>query len=390
MSAVAESQALFLDEVRRVAREICGPTADDVDREARFPIEAMNALREAGALSALVPTDLGGRGIAFETVASACFELGRDCAATAMIFAMHQIQVGCLVRHALGAPFFDEYLTRLCAEQFLIASATSEIGVGGDLRTSIAAVTPDGDAFVLEKKAPTVSYGGHADDVLITVRRAPDAGAADQVAVLAHRHELTLDPSSGWDPLGMRGTCSPGFVVKARFSADHVVPEAFGPIAEQTMVPFSHILWAHVWLGIATAASDKARAFVRSQARQNPSATAPTPRLSELAAMLHGMRGEIAAATAEYVALSEVGESAEDAFTIRYALRINALKLNASELAPRICAAALGVCGIAGYRNDSPFSVGRHLRDALSAPLMIANDRIHAANATMLLVSKDG
>jgi acyl-CoA dehydrogenase len=389
VSAVAERQALFLDEVRRIARETCAPTADEVDREARFPIEAIDALREARALSALVPTDVGGRGVDFETVASACFELGRSCAATAMVFAMHQIQVGCLVRHGIGAPFFDDYLTRLCTEQFLIASATSEVGVGGDLRTSIAAVTPDGDTFVLEKNAPTVSYGSHADDLLITARRGPDAGGGDQVMVLAHRAELALEPSSGWDPLGMRGTCSPGFLVKARFASDHVVPEPFGPIAEQTMVPYSHILWAHVWLGLATDAYDRARAFVRAQARQRGSTPVPTPRLSELAAMLHGMRAEIAAATGEYVALTEA-ESTEDAFTIGYALRINSLKINASELAPRVCAAALGVCGIAGYKNDSPFSIGRHLRDALSAPLMIANDRIHAANATMLLVSKDG
>jgi acyl-CoA dehydrogenase len=106
--------------------------------------------------------------------------------------------------------------------------------------------------------------------------------------------------------------------------------------------------------------------------------------------MLHGMKAEIAAATTEYVALSEASEQTDDAFTIGYALRINTLKINASELAPRVCTAALGICGIAGYKNDSPFSIGRHLRDALSAPLMIANDRIHAANATMLLVSKDG
>ena len=103
------------------------------------------------------------------------------------------------------------------------------------------------------------------------------------------------------------------------------------------------------------------------------------------------MRAEIAAATAEYVSLADVsGDSIKDAFTMRYALRINALKINASELAPQVCTTALGVCGIAGYKNDSPFSIGRHLRDALSAPLMIANDRIHAANARMLLVSKDG
>jgi acyl-CoA dehydrogenase len=42
-----------------------------------------------------------------------------------------------------------------------------------------------------------------------------------------------------------------------------------------------------------------------------------------------------------------------------------------------------------GFRNDTPFSVGRHLRDAMSAPLMIANERIHQTNASLLLIAKD-
>jgi acyl-CoA dehydrogenase len=33
-------------------------------------------------------------------------------------------------------------------------------------------------------------------------------------------------------------------------------------------------------------------------------------------------------------------------------------------------------CGLAGYHNESEASVGRHLRDLLSSPIMINNDRI--------------
>ena len=61
----------------------------------------------------------------------------------------------------------------------------------------------------------------------------------------------------------------------------------------------------------------------------------------------------------------------------------------ASEQAPKICQDAMGVCGIVGYKNDTPFSVGRHLRDAMSAVLMVANERIHQTNASLLLIAKD-
>jgi acyl-CoA dehydrogenase len=39
---------------------------------------------------------------------------------------------------------------------------------------------------------------------------------------------------------------------------------------------------------------------------------------------------------------------------------------------------AMQACGLSGYRNDSEFSIGRHLRDILSSPIMISNDRILA------------
>jgi acyl-CoA dehydrogenase len=79
----------------------------------------------------------------------------------------------------------------------------------------------------------------------------------------------------------------------------------------------------------------------------------------------------------------------EQVGTMARALRFNNLKIAASEQAPRVCQGAMGVCGIVGFKNDTPYSVGRHLRDSMSAALMIANERIHQTNAALLLVAKD-
>jgi acyl-CoA dehydrogenase len=100
------------------------------------------------------------------------------------------------------------------------------------------------------------------------------------------------------------------------------------------------------------------------------------------------MRAELAAVTEEYSNMLASGPELERAHTVDYAVRINTLKISVSERAPAICAGALTICGMAGYKNDSPFSVGRQLRDALSGGLMIANERIHATNAALLLVHK--
>ena len=388
MTVAARRDAEFSVAVREIAEGVAAGVADAVDRENRFPSEAVDALRDANALSAFVPSSYGGGGVGFGELAGACFELARACSATGMIFAMHQIQVGCITRHGGGTEPFDAYLTALVAEQRLIASVTTEAGVGGDLRSSVAAAEADGNDVVFEKKAPTVSYGAHADDFLTTMRRAPDADPGDQVLVLTHAAQTELEPAGSWDSLGMRGTCSPGFVVRARAPKEQILPAPFARIAVETMVPFSHLLWGHVWLGIATAAYDRARAFVRAQAESAGTATPATRRLSALAVELNAMRAELRAATDEYSAMITSPQGAEDAHTVGYAVRINMLKISASERAPAICTGALSICGMAGYKNDTPFSIGRHLRDTLSGALMIANERIHTTNAALLLVHK--
>jgi len=376
----------LLGEVRQISQEVAATHAADVDRAARFPSETLAALREVGALSALVPVDLGGQGASLPAVASACFELARQCGASGMVFAMHQIQVATLARHARGRPWFEAYLADVAAGQRLIGSVTSEVGTGGDMGRSIAAVEPGPDGTCrFEKQAPTVSYGEHADDLLTTLRRAPGAESGDQVLALTVRGQARLEQQSTWDPLGMRGTCSPGFVVRAELTCPQVLDEPFSRVSAETMVPVAHILWSHVWLGLATDAFDRARAFVRAAARQRPGAVPPSARrLSGLMTHLSLMRAEVSSALGYFVE-HDPGEMN----TMAAAVRFNNLKIAASEQAPEICLGALSVCGIAGYRNDPPFSVGRHVRDALSAPLMVANERIHDSNASLLLIAKD-
>ena len=99
------------------------------------------------------------------------------------------------------------------------------------------------------------------------------------------------------------------------------------------------------------------------------------------------LRAEVSRGLADYVAVAD--GTRESLSTMASVLRFNNLKLAASEQAVRVCRGALDVVGVAGYRNNSPFSVGRHLRDALSARLMVANERLHATDASLLLIAKE-
>jgi acyl-CoA dehydrogenase len=390
VSVAVDRDATFLAAISLIADDVAAAHADDVDRQARFPAETLSALREQQALSAFIPPELGGGGVSFEAIAEACLRLGRRCGASAMVFAMHQIQVVTIVRHLDEAPWFEAYLRSVAEEQRLIASVTSEVGTGGDMGRSIAAVTPAAEGGCsFEKQAPTVSYGEHADDLLTTLRRSPDAEPGDQVLVLTRREQLELEQTGTWDPLGMRGTCSPGFIVRAEFMPEQVLPTPFPAVSVESMVPVSHILWSHLWLGIATDAFDRARAFVRAAAKQKPGEPPPTAqRLSHLMSELSLLRAEVDSALRAFIEASQE-PGRERLSTVAAALRFNNLKIAASEQAPRVCQSAMGVCGIVGFKNDTPFSVGRHLRDTMSASLMVANERIHHTNASLLLIAKD-
>ncbi len=386
MTATAISEDL-VQAARRIAATVAGPAADAVDRDARFPHEAIAAMREARMLGAAVPRELGGRGATIAELAETCELLGRACASTAMIYAMHQIEVVCLVRHALASPFFRDYLADLARSEWLIASATSEAGIGGDLRQSVCAVEQVGARCRVAKQAPVISYGEEADDILLTARRSPDATAADQVLVLVRKRDTQLIRTAEWDSLGMRGTRSSGFALEAAFSLDHVVPVPFADIANQTMLPVSHVLWTSLWLGLASDAVGRARAFVRAAARRTPGTAPPSAlRLAEMVVDLSAMRATVHQGLADFEAARNDPDTLS---SLGFALRMNNLKVSASAMAPAIVARALGVCGISGYRCDSPHSMGRHLRDAYGAALMISNDRVLSANAAMLLVHKE-
>ena len=380
----------LLKQVHALGRNVLAVHAAEVDRDARFPNEALAALREASLLSAYVPVEYGGMGLDIQQIARVCEALGHYCGSSAMIYAMHSIQVACVVHHAQESAYFRDYLRKLVEEQRLMASATTEIGTGGDLRSSICAIEVTGDNFSLTKKAPVISYGAAADDILVTCRRAPDAPASEQVQVLVRRGEYTAEPLSTWDTLGFRGTCSSGFTLTAIGSADQILPTPFDEILSHTMHPVSHIVWGALWSGIAGDAVNRARAFVRAEARKTPGETPLSAiRLAEVDQVLQEMRHNVQSLAREYHELV-IADCSERFRSFGFSIRTNNLKLSCSKRIVQIVGDALVICGIAGYRNDSKFSLARHLRDAYGASIMVNNDRITKLNATMLMAHKEG
>ncbi|NKJ45295.1 acyl-CoA dehydrogenase [Burkholderia sp. SG-MS1] len=368
--------------------------ADAVDREARFPREAFDALKREHLLSAMVPTACGGAGLSLADIGAICETLAQGCASTAMVYAMHQIQVACVEAHGGESAWHRRLLAQLVEHQWLLASATSEETIGGNMRTSACSVELDGPRFRIEKLAPTISYGAHADGILVTARRTAESAAADQVLIVALRDDTQLEKRGGWDALGMRGTCSEGFRLVATGLAEQILATPFAEIADQTMLPVSHTLWASVWTGIAIDAVNRAKAFFRAQARATPGSIPPAGvRLAEAVGLLQMMQARLSvaleAARAAHQARHDGPQAdAPLAALLGFASDMNTLKTSISTTALQVVQQVLMICGMAGYKNGTPYSVGRHLRDLHSAPLMINNDRIAQNTASLLLAQR--
>jgi acyl-CoA dehydrogenase len=369
----------------QAAAEAAAKFADAVDREGRFPTEAFEAIREQKLLGLMIPSALGGEDASVAEVVDVCYILGRACASSAMIFAMHQTKVACLVRHSGGNSWQEGLQKAIADRQLLMASSTTEGANGGNIRSSEAAVQTEGARIALERNASVISYGEHADGIVTTARRAESSVSSDQVLVAFLKEDYTLERTQSWDGLGMRGTCSRGFILRAKGEADQVLPEPYERIHSQTMMPHAHMFWSSVWSGIAAGAVQRARAFVRKASRAAEGKLPPAAaHLTRARVSLETLRGAVQSGVRKF----ELHSSDPKSLTaIDVQIALNFLKVEASELAVTIVMGAMRACGLAGYRNDGEFTMGRYVRDILSSPIMINNDRILADAQSAVLLS---
>ncbi len=381
--------APWRDQMRRVATEIAAPNAAHADETSTFPTPTFDALRLNGLLGIMVPKSLGGQELGLRAIADLCAILAGACGASGMIYAMHQIKLSSLVAHGMDTDYHRALMRDVASKQLLIASSTTEAGIGGDMRVSNCAIETTGDRVSLTKQATVLSYATSADVIMATARRNPASAGSDQVLIALRRDDYQLERIGEWNTLGMRGTCSEGFLLKANAAAEQIFPKPFHEIAVQSMLATAHVLWASVWFGIASNALSRAHASVRATARRMPSDFAgPLPgatRLADATARLQTFKATLIA----HIERFEMAKRDEDDLNSNgFTVEMNNLKIMASTMAVDIVREALMVTGIAGYRNDGPFSVARHLRDVLSAPLMVANDRILANTAGLVVASR--
>lgn len=364
-----------------------------VDAEAAFPAENLEALRSSGLLGLMVPVEAGGLGGTSATLAAVCRVLGEGCMSTALIYGMHCQQVGVVADHA-DASLRARVLDPIGAGGLYVASVTSERGKGGHLLTAQAPLAPAGDGWRLERDAPVVTGGAHADAFLVTMRRDPDAPPSEVALVWAKRSELEVEVTSGWDPLGARGTHSVGLRLTGEVPADHVVGDRFHDVAVSSMIPLGHIAWAASWLGAATGVYREMVGLFRDPAsRRGFDVTSDlfATHLARIRMQLSTVSAFLASTVAAYERIRGLaGTSPAPYEEPAFQLQINDLKVLASETLFSGVDRLLELSGLRyGYMRTAPVPLERVFRDLRSASLMYANERLLIANGKLALLDRD-
>jgi acyl-CoA dehydrogenase len=364
--------------------------AAEIDREASFPQAGLDALRGSGLLGLLVPPEHGGLGGDLADLVEVAMELATGCLSTAMIWAMHCQQVDALVRYA-GPRLAGELLPALAAGEVYVASVTTEPGSGGHLFRNAAAITGSDGHLTVDRHAPVVTGGTHADGYLVTMRSAPDAPPHSVSLVYLRRDQVELSGLREWDPLGMRGTHSPGVHLTGSVPRWQLVgePGQFRQIAMESMIPTAHLGWSACWLGAARSALGQVVSLFRSPDRP----ARPDLRSDLVAERIARVRIDVEVVACylfqvrdEILAWRRAGRSLDRPAT---QIHLNNLKVVAAERTFRAVDRLIQLTGLAiGYRRDSAVPLERHFRDLRSASLNYADDRLLTASGQLALLDR--
>lgn len=277
-------QRELIDLVQELGLKRFAVRAADYDREARFPFENYEDLRNAGLLAICVPQAYGGKGADFATYVMVAAELGRHCGATALTWNMHV----CSTLWAGGIADALE-MTSLQREQHerhravhfdrivnhgqVYAQPFSEGGnaAAGKAPFGTLARRVDG-GYVVNGRKIFASLAGAANyyGVLCTLDK-PGATQRDALYLAIPSNAQGVSVSGQWDPLGMRGTVSRNLLFEDVFVPEQelLMPEG---LYHQAASRFPHMFatLSPTYMGLAQAAYDFTVSYLRGEAPGTP------------------------------------------------------------------------------------------------------------------------
>lgn len=359
-----ERQQYWADAARKIADEIAAPLAAEVDRQGRFPAEAIEALSQQQFLGLCLPSAHGGQGQPARVFAAVVEELARACGSTAMIYVMHVV-ASQVIAASRTLSRRDELLAEMAAGGHLTTLAFSESGSRSQFWAPASKLEQNGAGYVTSARKSWVTSATHADSYVSSGQRPGAASPAESTLYLVDRRAEGIRFAGPFDGLGLRGNDS----LPVEFQSVHVPhgnlltePGAGAEAMLGIVLPWFIVGTAAMANGLSRAAVDStAEHLAAGRFEHNASQLRDLPNLrSRLAEM--SVRTEQSRALLGYTASSM---EAGDPQTPLLALQARAAALSA---AVDVTDLAMKACGGAAFSKH--LRIERIFRDARAGWVM--------------------
>jgi acyl-CoA dehydrogenase len=350
----------FRAAVREVAQGVVRPLAEEVDREHRFPAEAIQAATESGLMGVLIPREYGGAGLDALAFAICIEELAQACASTAVIVDVHT-SVGTEPILLFG----DEeqkrrWLPRLASGELLGAFALTEPGSGSDAASLKTTARRHADGYVLNGTKVFITNIGRAGLYVVFARSDQEEKAGGITAFLVPGDAAGVRVGQVFHKMGLHGSPTGELVLEDVDVpvANRLGEEGIGFRIAMRALDSGRIGISGQALGIAQAAVDEARELMRERGHEQGDDFV----LADLAT-----RVESARLLAYHAAwLCGCGRP--------FTRQASMAKLHCTDTAMQVALDALQVAGEEGARQGTPFE--RHVRDAKALQIYEGSNQV--------------
>ncbi len=349
-----EDQTSIRDMARQFARERLKPFAADWDREHRYPAEAIAEMAQLGFFGMLVPEQWGGSDTGYIAYALALEEIAAGDGACSTIMSVHN-SVGCVPILRFGNEEQKRrYLTSLASGAQIGAFALTEPQAGSDASSLRTRARRDGDGYLINGAKQFITSGRHAGTVIVFAVTDPDAGKRGISAFIVPTDTPGYQVVRVEDKLGQHAsdTCQLAFEDMRVHRSQRLGEEGEGYRIALANLEGGRIGIAAQAVGMARAAFEAARDYARERAAFGK----PIVEHQAVAFRLADMATQIAVARQMVLHAAALREAGQPAL-----VEASMAKLFASEMAERVCSAAIQTLGGYGYLQDFP--VERIYRD---------------------------
>ena len=346
---LTEEQREIAGVARQFARERLLPFAADWDREHRFPAEALAEMGELGFLGMLVTEQWGGCDTGYLTYALALEEIAAGDGACSTIMSVHN-SVGCAPILRFGSDQQkDRFLPTLASGQQIGGFALTEPHAGSDAGSLRTRARRDGDSYVLDGAKQFITSGREAGTVIVFAVTDPDAGKRGISAFIVPTDSPGYEVVRVEDKLGQHAsdTCQIAFDGLRLPLANRLGEEGEGYRIALANLEGGRIGIAAQSVGMARAAFEVARDYAREREAFGKALTehqAVAFRLADMLTQITVARQMVHHAAA----LRDAGQPA--------LIEASMAKLFASEMAEKVCSAAIQPLGGYGYLKDFPLA----------------------------------